>query len=462
MRALPIVLLACLPPPEGAGSVGLPDRVAVALQGVVDISVRELARLPTFRNGRFVDEEVEGAGAGSGVVISEDGLILTNAHVVAGSETVQVGFASGRAAPARLLAVDEASDLALIAVAADGLRAVRFADRPPQPGAIAYVVGNRGGRGHQIVRARIGSHRRVRVGARPLEFWGEVEARVGPGNSGGAVLNEQGELVGVPSLLLRYTDREERMAAPHSAGLFIPARHAVRAVARMRGGGRAVWPWIGLLLDDPLLATAAGRRWNDGDAPQVRRVLPGSPAEEAGFRSGDRITAIGGAPVRDNFEALDAVLDLEVGAALQVRIERDGATILLDLATAERPADPRPDAVDDFMLHTGLRLEPRGGRGEGDAALVFAEMSQETRHGMPAIEFDLFSERPALASLLPGGDLLQGGSRRTPIDAASDLEGLIARCFVREQFVAMAHWSLGGRRTLDQAHVHRKVYPFVI
>ena len=94
--------------------------------------------------------------------------------------------------------------------------------------------------------------------------------------------------------------------------------------------------------------------------------------------------------------------------------------------------------------------------------LVFAEMSQETRHEMPAIEIDLFSERPALASLLPGGDLLQGKKRRVPIDASSDLEALIARCFVREQFVAMAHWSLGGRRTLDQAHVHRKIYPFVI
>ncbi len=462
MRARLIFLFTCLPLLAASDPDVIPANVATGLQGVVSVSVREVIKLPTFRNGRFIAEEVEGVGAGSGVVISEDGLILTNAHVVAGSESVQVGFASGRTAPARLLAVDEASDLALIVVSVRGLRAIPFADRPPAPGATAFVVGNRGGRGHQIAWARIGTHRRVRVGARPLEFWGEVEALVGPGNSGGAVLNHDGELIGIPSLLLRYTDQGTLAVGPHSAGLYIPAHHLRRAVDRMLDGSRAVWPWLGLLLDDPLLATAAGRRWDAGQAPLVRRVLPGSPAAEAGFRRGDRIIAIGKRSVPDNFEALDAVLDLAIGTTLPVHIKRNGRTMTLVVVAAERPTDPRPDAVDDFMLHTGLRLEPRRSDSAGPVELVFAEMSQETRHEMPAIEIDLFSERPALASLLPGGDLLQGKKRRVPIDAPSDLEALIARCFVREQFVAMAHWSLGGRRTLDQAHVHRKIYPFVI
>jgi S1-C subfamily serine protease len=461
MRARLILLFTCLPLLAASDPDVLPRDVTTGLQGVVSVDVREVVKLPTFRNGRFVAEEVEGLGAGSGVVISEDGLILTNAHVVAGSETVQVGFASGRRAPARLLAVDEASDLALIVVAVRGLHAIPFANRPPAPGEAAFVVGNRDGRGHEIAWARIGPHRQVRVGARPLEFWGEVEALVGPGNSGGAVLNQDGELIGIPSLLLRYTDQGTR-PAPQSAGLYIPAHHARRAVDRMMDGPRAVWPWLGLLLDDPMLATAAGRRWDAGQAPLVRRVLPGSPAAAAGLRRGDRIHAIGERPVRDNFEALDTVLDLAIGTALPLRIERDGRTLVLEVVTAERPADPRPDAVDDFMLHTGLRLEPRRSERDGPMEMVFAAMSQETRHEMPAIEIDLFSGRPALASLLPGGDLLRGVKRRTPIAAPSDLETLMTRCFVREQFVVMAHWSLGGRRTLDQAHVHRKIYPFVI
>ena len=461
LRARLIVSFTCLPLLAASDPDVLPDDVTSGLQGVVSVDVHEVVKLPTFRNGRFIDEEVEGVGAGSGVVISEDGLILTNAHVVAGSEVVQVGFASGQRTRASLLAVDEASDLALIVVAARGLHPIPFADRLPEPGETAFVIGNRDGRGHQIAWARIGSHLRVRVGARPLEFWGEVEALVGPGNSGGAVLNREGELVGIPSLLLRYTEQAIR-PGPHSSGLYIPSHHARRAVDRMMGGPRAAWPWLGLLLDDPILATAAGRRWEAGEPPVVRRVHPDGPGAAAGFLRGDRIIAIGERPVRDNFDALDAVLDLAIGATIEVRIERNGLPLVLEVVAAERPADPRPDAVDDFMLHTGLRLEPRTSRSDGAGELVFADMSQETRREMAEIEIDLFSGRPALASLLPGDDLLRGDHRRTPIAAPSDLEELISRCFVREQFVAMAHWSLGGRRTLDQAHVHRKIYPFVL
>lgn len=460
-RARLLLLIACLPLLAASDPDVLPGEVTAGLQGVVSVDVHEVVKLPTFRNGRFITEEVEGVGAGSGVVISQDGLILTNAHVVAGSELVQVGFASGQRVPARLRAVDEASDLALIVVSTQGLHAIPFAEDAPAPGDAAYVVGNRDGRGHQIAWGRIGPHRRVRVGARPLEFWGEVEALVGPGNSGGAVLDRQGRLIGIPSLLLHYSD-QETMPVLHSTGLYIPAHHARRAVERMLRGPRAVWPWLGLLLDDPMLAGASGRQWESGQAPLVRRVHPDGPAAAAGFRRGDRITAIDHKPVRDNFEALDTVLEHAIGASVAVQIERNGRTMTLEVVVAERPADPRPEAVDDFMLHTGLRLEARSDRRDGHAALVFAAMSQETRHEMPAIEFDLFTGRPALASLLPGGDLLRGKKRRTPITAPADLEALIARCFVREQFVAMAHWSLGGRRTLDQAHVHRKMYPFVI
>ncbi len=446
----------------GSNGVALPDEVEKALAGVVSVRVREEVDVPTFRDGRFVKEPVEGVGAGSGVIVSDDGLILTNAHVVAGSAAIGVTFASGREASARLLAVDEDSDLALLRVPGSGFRSINFADAAvPTPGTEAFVVGNRGDLGPEVVRARIGAHRRVRVGARPLEFWAEVDARVGPGNSGGAVLDVEGRLVGIPSLLIHYSDEEGAAPEMRSAGLFIPAAHVHRALNKMLAEPRTGWPWIGVLLEDALLASSEGRPWSETDRPRVRTVFPGSPAQAAGFKPGDRILAVGAHLTGDSFDALDATLDLPVGERVAVQIERNGARLALKVLIAARPADPRPEPLDDFALHTGLNLETRSEDRDGRAALAFASMTPGARTEMPVFEADMFAERPVLASILPGADALSGASKRATVNSLDDLASLLKRCFVEEQFVALIHWSLGGR-TLDRAHVHRKVYPVVL
>jgi S1-C subfamily serine protease len=447
--------------PGGSQAAVLPAAVVEALAGVVSVRVREKVEVPAFRGGRFVKEPVEGVGAGSGVIVSDDGLILTNAHVVAGSAAISVTFASGHEASARLLAVDEDSDLALLRVPGAGFRSIRFADAVPAPGTEAFVVGNREDLGPEVARARIGAHRKVRVGARPLEFWAEVDARVGPGNSGGAVLDAEGSLLGIPSLLIIYSEDDGARPDARSAGLFIPAAHARRALQKMLAEPRTGWPWIGVLLEDALLASSEGRPWREADGPRVRTVFPGSPAQAAGFRRGDRIRAVGSQRTRDNFEALDATLDLPVGGSVTVAIERDGTLLGLKVLIATRPSDPRPEPLDDFALHTGLNLEARSEDRGGRAALAFASMTAGARTEMQIFEADMFAERPVLTSMLPGRDALAGASKRALITSLDDLASLLKRCFVQEQFVALAHWSLGGR-TLDRAHVHRKVYPVVL
>ena len=89
-------------------------------------------------------------------------------------------------------------------------------------------------------------------------------------------------------------------------------------------------------------------------------------------------------------------------------------------------------------------------------------MSSDTRLSMPALEAELFAEGPVLGSILPGRDLLDGRRRRIPVDSLEALASLVRRCFVQDQFVALAHWNSKPRRTLDRAHVHRKIYPVVI
>ncbi|HEV8701484.1 MAG TPA: S1C family serine protease [Candidatus Polarisedimenticolia bacterium] len=440
----------------------IPEEVAAAFGAIVSVRVREVVKVPVFRGGRFLREPIEGLGAGSGVIVSADGLILTNAHVVAGSTQVTIAALDGREVGARVVSIDEASDLALLRAEGGPYKPIAFApDRLPGPGAPLFVLGNRGDRGIEVGWARMGAHARLRAGTRPLEFWAEVLAPIGPGNSGGALVDEAGHLVGMPSLLITYTE-EATAASRQASGLFVPARHLRRAMQKMIAGRAPAWPWIGILMDDPLIAQSEGRGWDPQRGATVRRVYSGSPAAEAGLRPGDRVVSVGTVPTPDNYAALDAVLDLGLGKETTVTVERTGQKLLLAVVPAPRPPDPRPEPLDDFALHTGFRLQPRSAGKEGRDTLALAGMSPLTRKGLPEFEAVLFDERPALVSILPGQNALEGQTRRLPALSATDLESIIGRCFVEEQFVALAHWDFDGRKTLDRAHVHRKVYPVVL
>lgn len=464
---LPVALLLAFSVPGSSASLvakdaageSIPHEVVDAMQSVVGVEVREVARVPVFRGGRFHPERIEGLGAGSGVIISKHGLIVTNLHVVAGSAEVQVRLISGREVAARVVSVDPASDLALLRVDGETATPLRPSASAPSPGSPVFVIGNRGDRGLAVGWAKIGTHRRVRVGARPLEFWSQIEAHVGPGDSGGAVVDARGRLVGIPSLQIQYAPDERR--APHTAGLFIPTEHLFRSVRRMRAGPRATWPWLGLVLDDPLIAVSEGRSFRNDSGARIRSVLSGGPAEGTGLRRGDRIVSIEGRAIPDDFAALDAVLDLTPDRPVQVEVERDGSRRMFTLIAGRRPPDPRPNPLDDFTLHTGLRLNARP-RGENGALLSFAGMNREARGAMPAFEADLFARGAILDAILPGQDALAGQSGSVPIQSLDELAALLRRCFVREQFVALAHWSDRVGNSLDRAHVHRKIYPLIL
>lgn len=468
MRILTSTLAGLLVATTLASAVPRPDQdeipgdVGAAFAAIVSVRVREVVKVPVFRGGRFLREPVEGLGAGSGVIVSADGLILTNAHVVAGSTQVTVASLGGRSVGAKVVSVDESSDLALLRADEGTFHPIEFApDRLPGAGTQLFVLGNRGDQGIEVGWARMGTHARMRAGARPLEFWAEVLAPIGPGNSGGALVDASGRLVGMPSLLVTYTE-EALLASHNTSGLFVPARHLRRAMQKMIAGPAPTWAWIGVLMDDPLIAQSEGRGWDPERGPVVRRVYAGSPAAEAGLLPGDRVVSVGATGTSDNYAALDAVLDLVVGRETSVTVERAGKQLALAVVPALRPADPRPEPLDDFALHTGFRLQPRPTGKEGRDTLALAGMSPRTRRDLPEFEAVLFDERPALVSILPGQNALAGQTRRLPALSSADLQGIIERCFVEEQFVALAHWDFDGRKTLDRAHVHRKVYPVVL
>ena len=163
-----------------------------------------------------------------------------------------------------------------------------------------------------------------------------------------------------------------------------------------------------------------------------------------------------------HFDALDAVLDLSAGGTVRIEVSRGPERISLLATVGTRPPDPRPEPLDDFTLHTGLRLVPRSDSEAGRMVLASAGLSPRLMSELLPFEADLFASSPILGSLLPGQDALSGGTKRPAVTSADDLASLLPRCFVGDQFVALAHWTTGDMKTLDRAHVHRKIYPVVL
>ncbi len=147
---------------------------------------------------------------------------------------------------------------------------------------------------------------------------------------------------------------------------------------------------------------------------------------------------------------------------MTVGVERSGSALDLVVSVVARPPDPRPDPLDDFTLHTGLRLTPRLDPDQGRPQIASSGLSERARSEMLPFEAELFASGPILGALLPGQDALAGSSKRSPVASTGDLSDLLPRCFVNEQFVALAHWTSDSGRTVDRAHVHRKIYPVVI
>ncbi|MBG1241323.1 HhoA/HhoB/HtrA family serine endopeptidase [Nostoc sp. NZL] len=274
-------------------------------------------------------ERVE-RGTGSGFIISADGRILTNAHVVDGADTVTVTLKDGRTLQGKVLGKDELTDVAVIKVQAQNLPSVALGNSDQlQPGEWAIAIGNPLGLDNTVTTGIISATGRSsnQIGApdRRVEYI-QTDAAINPGNSGGPLLNSRGEVIAMNTAIIQ---------GAQGLGFAIPINTAQRISSQLIATGKVEHPYLGIQMvgltpqlkqninSDP----NSGLNVNEDKGVLVVKVVPNSPAAKAGIRAGDVIQKLGGQSVTDASSVQKAVENSQVGGDLRMELRRNGQNL---------------------------------------------------------------------------------------------------------------------------------------
>ncbi len=279
-------------------------------------------------------QQHEEEGLGSGVLVSPDGLIVTNAHVVEGAEYIQITLSDRRSYKAAIVGVDEKTDLAVLRVEADGLPWVPLGDSSVlRAGEVVLAVGNPFGLNQTVTMGIISGVGRQGVGISDYEDFIQTDAAINPGNSGGAMVNTRGELIGVNTAIFTQSGGYEGI------GFAIPTNLVKSVLDSLVKHGRVVRGWLGVSIQEITPELADQFELPSPKGALVTNVVAHGPAAAAGLRRGDVILAINDQPVDTLSKLRLLVAGTEVGSRVPVRIQRDGRPMTVQVTLGELPEE---------------------------------------------------------------------------------------------------------------------------
>jgi serine protease Do len=350
-------------------------------------------------------------GMGSGVIVSPNGYILTNNHIVEDASQLQVELSNGQRYSAQVVGRDPPSDLALLHIDASGLPAIRFGDSSRlRVGDIVLAVGNPFGVGETVTMGIVSAMGRNNVGITEYDDFIQTDASINPGNSGGALVNLQGELIGINTAIL------SRTGGSQGVGFAIPSTLARTVMTGLREHGRVVRGWLGVGIQDLTPELARGLSLNETThGALVSEVEPNTPAAEAGLQPGDVIVSLDGSEMHDAGQLRTAVAALGTGSTARLGVLRDGRPITLTAQIGERPEQQvssgerelpqQPNEVTGSSKLSGVTVAPatseqleRAGASPQDSGMIVTSVAP--------------SSLAAMAGLRPGDVIIEVNSSR--------------------------------------------------
>jgi serine protease DegQ len=275
-------------------------------------------------------------GLGSGVIVSTEGYLLTNNHVVEGADDIDVQLADGRQARARLVGTDPETDLALLQIKLDRLPVIDLGDvRALQVGDVVLAIGNPFNVGQTVTSGIVSALGRNRLGLSTFENFIQTDAAINPGNSGGALVDAEGRLIGINTAIY------SRSGGSMGIGFAIPADSARMVMDALRRDGQVTRGWIGVEPRDLTPELAASLHLSVKQGVLITGVLQDGPASRGGLRPGDVVLAIGGAEVSNTAQLLAAVAALKPQSDASIAVQRGDQTLQLELTVAQRPRAQR-------------------------------------------------------------------------------------------------------------------------
>lgn len=345
----PVVELRRAPEPSGnvphSGPASYAAAVDKAAPAVVNIFTSKhvtsrpnpLLNDPLFR--RFFGDSFPGlerdrveTSLGSGVIVSPQGYVLTNNHVIDGADQIRVALADGRFADAQLVGADPDTDLAVLKVALRDLPVIGLGNSDAlRVGDVVLAIGNPFGVGQTVTQGIVSATGRTRLGLSTFEDFIQTDAAINPGNSGGALVTAHGNLVGINTAIF------SRSGGSMGIGFAIPTQLAEQVLSSIIEHGRVIRGWLGIEAQalTPQLAESFGLSSTDGVL--IAGVLRGGPADRAGLQPADIVLKLDGQPVRDSQTLLRLITAHKPGETLKIEGYRNGRIFQTDAIVAERP-----------------------------------------------------------------------------------------------------------------------------
>lgn len=275
-------------------------------------------------------------GLGSGVIISADGVLLTNNHVVDGASDIEVQLSDGRQAQARLIGTDPDTDLAVLKIELPNLPVIALGEAANlQVGDAVLAIGNPFNVGQTVTSGIVSALGRSQLGINTFENFIQTDAAINPGNSGGALVDGDGRLVGINTAIF------SRSGGSLGIGFAIPVDVARQVASSLLEFGVVSRGWIGVQTRELTPELAEALKLGDAKGVLIGGVVNDAPAAKAGIKPGDVLTRIGAHAVLTPAELLASVAALKVGSQVDVAVQRAGKAMSFQLTVGLRPKPPQ-------------------------------------------------------------------------------------------------------------------------